>query len=46
MISIKPYFIIESEVDGGEILKLIERVGRTCYKSEDKITEVSNKVCK
>lgn len=41
MISIKPYFVIESEVNGGEILKLIERVGRTCYKSEDKISESS-----
>jgi len=41
MISIKPYFVIESEVNGGEILKLIERVGRTCYKSEDKISETS-----
>jgi thymidylate synthase, flavin-dependent len=41
MISIKPYFTIESEVNGKEILKLIERVGRTCYKSEDKITDTS-----
>ena len=41
MISIKPYFVIESEINGGEILKLIERVGRTCYKSEDKISESS-----
>lgn len=38
---IKPYFIIESEIDGNEILKLIERVGRTCYKSEDRITDSS-----
>ena len=35
---IKPYFIIEDEVKGDEILKNIERYGRTCYKSEDKIT--------
>jgi thymidylate synthase, flavin-dependent len=41
MISIKPYFTIESEVNGKEIIKLIERVGRTCYKSEDKITDTS-----
>ena len=28
-------------VDGREILKRIERIGRVCYKSEDKITEDS-----
>jgi len=38
---IKPYFIIESEVNGEQALKLIEKAGRTCYKSEDKITETS-----
>jgi thymidylate synthase (FAD) len=41
MITIQPGFIIESEVNGKEILKHIEKVGRTCYKSEDKITEES-----
>lgn len=38
---IKPYFSIESEVNGSEILKQIERVGRTCYKSENRITDES-----
>ena len=38
---IKPYFEILSEIDGVSILKNIERVGRTCYKSEDKITDDS-----
>lgn len=38
MITIKPYFVIESEVNQAEILKLIEKAGRTCYKSEDRIT--------
>lgn len=37
----KSNFIIESPVNGEEILKHIEKVGRTCYKSEDKITEGS-----
>ncbi len=35
---IKPYFIIEDEIDGEKILKNLERYGRTAYKSEDKIT--------
>ncbi len=35
---IKPYFVIEDEIDGEKILKNLERYGRTCYKSEDKIT--------
>lgn len=34
-------YSIESEINGMEILKQIEKVGRTCYKSEDKITEDS-----
>jgi thymidylate synthase (FAD) len=38
---IQPYFKILSEIDGISILKSIERAGRTCYKSEDKITEGS-----
>lgn len=38
MIIIKPYFVIEDEIDGEKILKNLERYGRTCYKSEDKIT--------
>lgn len=36
---IKPYTEILTHIDGGQILKDIERVARTCYKSEDKITE-------
>ncbi len=35
---IKPYFVIEDEIDGEKILKNLERYGRTSYKSEDKIT--------
>jgi thymidylate synthase (FAD) len=34
----KPYFTIEDEIDGEQILRKLERYGRTCYKSEDKIT--------
>lgn len=43
MISIKPSYIIESEINGEELLQQIEKVGRTCYKSEDKITPDSSK---
>jgi thymidylate synthase (FAD) len=38
---IKPNFKIETEINGAELLKQIERIGRTCYKSEDKITDDS-----
>ena len=38
---IKPYYEILSKIDGKELLKSIERAGRTCYKSEDKITDES-----
>jgi len=38
---IKPYFIIESEVNSEEMLKLIEKAGRTCYRSEDRATGAS-----
>ncbi len=38
---IDPHFEILTPIDGKEILKHIEAVGRTCYKSEDKITEDS-----
>lgn len=38
---IKASFQIEEEIDGIEILKRIEKAGRTCYKSEDKITSDS-----
>ena len=38
---ISPTFEIWTDVDGEKILKHIERVGRVCYKSEDRITEGS-----
>lgn len=38
---IKPYFVIEDAIDSLQILKKIEKAGRTCYKSEDKITDKS-----
>ena len=41
MNKIKASYIIESEINGMELLKQIEKVGRTCYKSEDKITDES-----
>lgn len=41
---INPSYIIEDEFDGDEILKRIERFGRTCYKSENRIDSESSKV--
>lgn len=41
MIVIKPTFVIESEVNGMEALRQIEKVGRVCYKSEGSISEGS-----
>ena len=38
-----PRVEIEGGLDGDSILKHIEKVGRTCYKSEDKITSKSAK---
>lgn len=38
---IKPYIIVESDIDGNKILEHIEKAGRVCYKSEDKISEKS-----
>jgi thymidylate synthase (FAD) len=35
---ITPSFTIEHEVDGSAILRSIERAGRTCYRSECRIT--------
>ena len=32
---------IETPIDGAELLKRIEKAGRTCYKSEDRITAES-----
>ncbi len=36
-----PSFEIITPIDGTEILKTLETVGRTCYKSEDKMTDDS-----
>lgn len=38
---IKPYYEILSKIEGKEMLKSIERAGRTCYKSEDQIIDES-----
>ena len=38
---IEPYYEILDELNGREILKKIERIGRVCYKSEDLITDDS-----
>lgn len=40
---VNPSVEILDEIDGDEILKKIERIGRVCYKSEDRITEESSK---
>jgi thymidylate synthase (FAD) len=40
---IKAGFVIEDEVDGEAILRKIEKAGRTCYKSEEKITPDSSR---
>ena len=34
---IKPYYVIEDEIDTAKIMSGIERAGRTCYKSEGRI---------
>jgi thymidylate synthase (FAD) len=39
---IESTFVIESSINGDEILKHLEKAGRTAYKSEDKITEDSS----
>lgn len=38
---IKPYFVIESNLNGNEILRHLEKAARTCYKSESLITDKS-----
>jgi len=38
---IKPSFTFEDNLDGEEILKKLEKAGRTCYKSEENITSDS-----
>ena len=40
---VEPSVEILTDINGEEILKHIERVGRVCYKSEDKITDTSAK---
>lgn len=40
---IKPSYVIEQELNEGEMLKAIERAGRTCYKSENLVNEESAK---
>lgn len=41
---IEPYFEILDDFNGEDMLKNIEKYGRVCYKSEDKITEGSAKL--
>lgn len=38
---IEPYIMLEDNIDGEEILKKIEKIGRVCYKSEGNIKEGS-----
>lgn len=40
---IKPSIEVLDELNGDEILKKIEKIGRVCYKSEEKITRESSK---
>lgn len=40
---IEPSFEILDEINGEDILRKIEKIGRVCYKSENKITEDSAK---
>lgn len=47
MLLVKPSFTILTPINADDILKRIEAAGRTCYKSEDRITEDSAKTfCK
>lgn len=41
MLLVKPSFTILTPINANDILKRIEAAGRTCYKSEDRITEDS-----
>lgn len=38
---IKSYYEISSDINGMQMIKFIEKIGRTCYKSEDHITKDS-----
>ena len=40
---IEPYIMLEDKIDGKELLKKIEKIGRVCYKSEGNIKEDSAK---
>lgn len=40
---LKASYIIETEIDGESLLKQIEKIGRTCYKSEENTTSESAK---
>ncbi len=40
---IKPSYVIEQELNENEMLKAIERAGRTCYKSENLVNDESAK---
>ena len=39
---INPKIIFLTGIDGGETLRKIEKIGRVCYKSEDKISKLSS----
>lgn len=41
---VSPSVEVVDSVDGGEVLKRIERAGRTCYKSEDRIDKGTAKI--
>ena len=41
---VQPGFVVEDLVNGEEMLRKIEAAGRTCYKSEEKITPQSARV--
>lgn len=38
---LRAHFVIENEINGKAILRQLERYGRVCYKSEEKITDDS-----
>lgn len=38
---IEPYYVIEDEIDAKKMMATIERAGRTCYKSEQNISDGS-----
>lgn len=41
---ISPYIEVLDSIEGTQILKKIEKIGRVCYKSEDRISEDSARV--